>query len=223
MQMRDLRAEIAARTDDLAKHPFLAGLERSEDAADLERIIPQLYFWVFSFQDVLRLSESRVRDPELKAIASTHRAEDAGHERWFVDDARVLDAERTVPWIFGSEHQLTRDTSYEMVAEVLHTDDDRIRLVLPLVLEAIGSVFFPRVVGLVERAGIGADLKYFARSHQDVEAGHDLFTDGTQSRLDDIEFDAGTYTKAVEAVDRCFHRARRLASHLEAHRTQSEA
>ncbi len=220
--MRQLRAEIATQTEALAKHPFLVGLESSDNPADLRRIIPQLYFWVFAFQDVLRLSESRVTNPEFKAIASTHREEDAGHEHWFTHDAKILDAQREVSWVFGEEHQRTRDTSYEMIAEVLKAEDDRIRLVLPLILESIGSVFFPRVVGLVERTGIEADLRYFARSHQDVEAGHDLFTEGTQLQLDDIDFDEAVYAEGLAVVERCFGRAHQLATHLEAHRRGDE-
>jgi hypothetical protein len=216
--MIDVKRVIEARRARLEQHAFLRSLESSARADDLRAFVPQLYFWVFAFQDMLRLAHERVIDPQLREIARRHREEDAGHQAWFAADAAELDCVRDVVWIFGDEHRVTRDVSYELVAAILEATDDRVRIVGPLVLEALGSVFFPRVVGLVDRAGLRDRLQYFARSHQQIEADHDIFTEEGAKALDGLEFDDVAFAQSVALVDRCFDQGERLATHLESAR-----
>ena len=216
--MVEVKAAIDARRLQLAQEPFLRNLEISESADDLRAFVPHLYFYVFAFQDMLRLAHTRVQDPHLRDIARQHRAEDAGHEHWFAHDMQALGTTRDVPWVFSAEHELTRDVSYELIAEILHATDDRVRIVIPLVLEAIGSVFFPRVVDLLERAAFGLRLRYFARSHQQVEEQHDMFTAEGEQAINAIEFEDPLHDEVLALVDRCFTHAQTLADHLERHR-----
>jgi len=216
--MTEVRAAIEARRQRLAAEPFLRSLEASSSVEDLRAFVPHLYFWVFAFQDMLRLAAERVHDPELRELARRHREEDAGHEQWFATDAEELGCARDVVWVFGADHQTTRDVSYELVAEILHATDDRLRLVFPLALEAMGSVFFPRVVAMLERAGFRGRLRYFARSHQHIEESHDIFTGESNKALDSITLEPVVYDQAIALVERCFAHGERLAAHLESHR-----
>lgn len=217
-RMKELRRVIEERRQSLATCSFLVNVGKSDDIEDLRSFLPQLYFYVLAFQDMLRIAHERVVDPELREIAGRHREEDAGHELWFLSDAVQLDATRDVAWLFGAEHRPTRDFSYALISEILGARDDRLRLLFPLVLEAAGSVFFERVVGLVERSGQGSQLRYFAASHQQVEKSHDIFTDDSERRIDEIEFDARTYEEGGALIDRCFTACETMAAHLEAHR-----
>jgi hypothetical protein len=217
--MADVEAVIEQRRLQLSTAPFLQSLERSSSIDDVRRFVPQLYFYVFAFQDVLRLTAETIADPSLRAIAVTHRDEDAGHEHWFAHDVEALDCRRDVAWVFGREHQATRDIAYGLVTEVLRPDDDRVRLVVPLCLEAAGSLFFGRVIGLLDRAGFDKPLRYFARHHQQVEADHRIFTDGTTSgELHAIAFDEHAFPRALASVHRCFDLLTRFAAQLEHHR-----
>ncbi len=216
--MMDVRAAIESRRSKLAMEPFLRSLDASSSLEDLRAFVPHLYFYVFAFQDMLRLAHGRVSDPQLREIARRHREEDAGHERWFAFDMNELGTTRDVVWVFSAEHELTRDVSYELVAELLRASDDRVRVAFPLVLEALGSVFFPRVVRLLERAGAGERLRYFARSHQQVEEQHEIFSAEGEQALNGITFDDAVYAEALAMVERCFDHGERLAAHLERHR-----
>ncbi len=220
--MADLQRVIEQRRLELERSPFIQGIERSSSVDGLRGFVPQLYFYVYAFQDVLRLSAETITDPRLAAIATNHRNEDAGHERWFGSDVVALGCARDVEWVFGPEHSQTRDVAYALVAEVLHADDDRLRLVVPLVLEAAGSVFFFRVIDLLERAGFDRPLHYFARHHQDVEASHDIFSDATGGELEAIEFEPAIYERAVGIVNRSFDRMMTFADSLERHRSGGE-
>ncbi len=213
--MRDVRAEIEEQRRHLNGHSFLRRLEVASDIEDLRRFMPHLYFYVFAFQDMLRLSDQLIRDPALKEISTRHREEDAGHQVWFAQDAVQLAVERDVVWVFGPEHEPTRDASYSLIAEIMGAHDDRVRLTLPLVLEAAGSTFFYRVNGLLARSGDERPLRYFSRSHQQVEADHDIFTEAGSRALDAIEFDDASYDVAIATVRRCFAAFDRLASHLQ--------
>lgn len=220
-RMPDVKAVIESRTRKLVAQPFIANLESSSAVDEVRAFVPQLYFYVFAFQDVLRIAYERVNDPRLREIARRHRDEDAGHEGWFALDVEELGCTRDVVWIFGAEHQPTRDFSYELLAELLHTSDDRVRVVFPLILEATGSIFFFRVIDLLERAGFRGRLRYFARSHQQVEAEHDIFTMEGVREIDTIEFEPPLYDEAVALVHRCFDHFERWGTHLETYRASA--
>ena len=90
----------------------------------------------------------------VRKIVRHHRAEDAGHERWFLDDLAAMQIPAPdVRWLFGERHSPTRDAAYALVSEVYRTTDDRLRLVLVKTLESAGHVFFGRVAAIVERVG----------------------------------------------------------------------
>lgn len=218
LRMADLRDVIRERQSRLAEAPFLRALESSDSLEEMRAFAPQLYFYVFAFQDMLRLSHERFTDPAMREIAGRHRAEDAGHQEWFTNDAQALGFTRDVAWVFGDEHRPTRDFSYEVIAQILGTTDDRIRLLFPLMLEAAGALFFSRIVNLVGRSGYDGQLQYFARSHQEVEANHEMFTETSDRELDDIAFDARTFATALDVIHRCFDACERIVAHLERHR-----
>lgn len=221
--MADVEKLIEQRRLELSTATFLQAIERSSSLEELRRFVPQLYFYVFAFQDVLRLTAETTADPALRAIAQTHREEDAGHEQWFVHDVEQLGCRRDVGWLFGPEHRATRDIAYGLVTEVLRQDDDRVRLVVPLCLEAAGSLFFGRVIGLLDRSGFDKPLKYFARHHQQVEADHGIFTANTGDALGAIKFDELTYPRALASVHRCFDLLTRFAAQLEQYRVNGAA
>ena len=217
--MAELRAEIEVRRIAFAEEPFLRGLDSSSDAEDVRRFVPHLYFFVYVFQDILRLSHEHMTQPELRDIARRLRDEDAGHDDWFAFDVEALDCTRDVSWVMGREHRVTRDSCYAIVSELLSVRDDRARFVVPLVLEAAGSVFFVRVIDLLDRAGYRGQLRYFARHHQEVEAEHDIFSSATGAALDAITFDPESFAQAQRLMHRVFDHLVRLAAHLEGHRT----
>ncbi|MBK8234259.1 MAG: hypothetical protein IPK74_01760 [Deltaproteobacteria bacterium] len=215
--LADVSVAIAEHRELLSKHAFLRRLEGSRDIEDLRRFMPHLYFYVFAFQDMLRLSHELITEPRLREIAGRHREEDAGHQHWFVEDAATLGSSRDVGWVFGPAHEPTRDISYALVAEVMHAHDDHVRLALPLVLEAVGSTFFFRVNDLIARSGYDGPLRYFSRSHQQVEADHDIFTAEGSAAINAVELDEAAYQAALAATARCFALFDRLATHLLQH------
>ncbi len=216
-RIADVEALILARRAELDREPFLQHLDRSASVDDVRRFVPHLYFYVYAFQDVLRLTADLTRDPELAVVTRHHRAEDAGHELWFAYDAIALGCERELSWVFGPEHRATRDVAYRLVTEVIRADDDRVRLVVPLVLEAAGSLFFYRVIGALERSGFDRPLRYFARQHQQVEADHEIFKDQTAASIGGIGLDAQAFARAIASVDRCFDVLRDFARLLHQH------
>lgn len=219
--MVEVKESIHRRRQALARVPFLQGLERASSLEHVRQFAPHLYFYVFSFQDMLRISADRIADPELRRIAEQHYAEDEGHHLWFASDAIELGFERPLTWVLGREHAPMRDLCYELLALLLEVRDDRVRLVFPLILEAAGAEFFFRVVDLLGRAGYQGKLTYFARSHQNVEADHDVFAGPTLARIDAITFDAETYRDAIALVERAFDLLEAVAAHIEAQRAQA--
>jgi len=214
--MRRVKDAIAECQKVVTQTPFLRRLEggpATRSSASL--LCRQLTFWVMTFQDVLRINTAKVVDPEMRRVAQEHLREDRGHERWFWHDADRLGALQPSSWVFGVEHEPTRDTSFEVMSEVYRAESDVERIALVLALEGTGHVFFPRVISFLGRAGVSAGLEYFADSHFEVERQHDVFVGRSHDRVDTLAASASEETRAVAVVERVFRAFTRFSASLE--------
>ena len=199
-----------------AKHPFFARLRRDEPLARVLPFARALTFWVMGFQDALRINTALITEPALKRIARHHLHEDSGHDRWFLDDLRLIDG--SVPDIdelFGISLQVTREVTYSLLAESYRAKEDIERIALLITYESTGHVFFPEIVGYFKRAGIETSLKYFAQTHLDVETNHEIVEQQMQDILNAIKLPARTRTRCVESVNRCYAAFTRMFDHIE--------
>ncbi|MDD9942282.1 MAG: tryptophan dimethylallyltransferase family protein [Myxococcales bacterium] len=205
---------IGNRKDRLSAHSFLRHLETSDNASDVATVTEGLAFFVLAFQDVLRLAADRINDANLRDIATEHYREDAGHENWFLHDAQQLGIAVDARHLFSWHHSIARDVGYELVAEVLRAQHDPSRLVVVLALEAIGDLFFERIISLLERAGANGGLRYFGRHHQDVERNHAVFEDSVQSKLLNVDLREYERRQALSSVECVFDQMHMLADQL---------
>lgn len=204
--MRVLKQRIAERQEIFRRHPFFARLESGRSFEAVMSFAPHLMFWVMAFQDILRLNYELIRDPKLRRIAAHHRREDAGHEQWYLDDLRALGfADRDVSLLFGAEHAATRAAAYGLVSEVYRASDDRVRLALVLTVESAGHAFFEQIAPYVEQHGGGCRLRYFAKSHLDVEHSHNVFSEDTAEAIDQLVLTDELREEAEGMVERAFY------------------
>ena len=203
--MKQVEVYVAKRQAHFCDHAFFAEERLSSGLRSGLSFAPDLTFWVMAFQDVLRLNATLTRDPKIRRIVRHHRAEDAGHDRWFLDDLASMQVPAPdVRWLFGERHAPTRDAAYALMSEVYRTTDDRLRLVLVKTLESAGHVFFGRVAVAVERAGLSKALKYFSFSHLEVEKNHQVFEEEIARTVSAIRLDPKARTEAKRLVDRCY-------------------
>lgn len=214
--MNYINQHIAMKQKEFALHGFFARFSADAPPANVLDAAAGLTFWVFTFQDVLRLNESRITDPSLRKIARHHCAEDSGHDAWFSQDIAEIDpTPRDVGWLFGRHHVQTRDASYALIAEVFRAHDDYERIVLLLTLESAGHVFFERVADYVDRTDPDTTLRYFSRWHLDVEKDHELFEAELRTVLD-VELDQNVRARTIAMVDRCYEAFANLFTGIEA-------
>jgi hypothetical protein len=203
--MKLVEAHITKKQSEFSKHAFFSEHRSRKGLWGLLSFAPDLTFWVMAFQDVLRLNASLTRDPQMRKIVRHHRAEDAGHDRWFLDDLAAMQIPAPdVRWLFGERHSPTRDAAYVLVSEVYRATDDRLRLVLVKTLESAGHVFFGRVAEIVERAGLSKMLRYFSFSHLEVEKNHQVFEEEIGRIVAGIKLSGKVRTDAKQLVDRCY-------------------
>jgi len=214
--MQSVEKYLAQKQAELAKHPFFVRLEQNQ-GSDRELVFASgLTFWVFAFQDVLRLNESRVTDPALIPIARHHRAEDGGHDAWFLQDVALLDpTPRDLAWLFGPKHAHTRDAAYALMSEVFRASDDRVRVALLHTLESAGHVFFERVADYVHAVGMTDQLRYFSHHHLEVEKEHSLFEEDAAA-AHELHLPPEVLAEALAMVDRCYQAFTQLFDGLEA-------
>lgn len=202
--MKQVFADLEQRTRAFSKLKLFQMLESDGIRSDVELTARGVSFFALSFQDMLRLNALQITDPELRKLARQQRKDDAGHDRWFLEDVRTLRIEPDVGWLFGKQHQQTRDTSYEILAQILVPRSDHARLTVGLALEATGGVFISRVYGFFARLGLSAGLKFFAESHWQVEQSHECLDAELQQRLSDSALPESARQDALRASEATF-------------------
>lgn len=210
--MKIIQNYIDSKQQGFMNHPFFELLEHLDSLDQISYFVPELTFWALTFQDVLRINETRVTDPELRKIARHHRQEDAGHERWFMYDKNYMGEHggdpvcknNDVNWLFGRDLRFVRDACYEIVSEVYKADHEILNIVLLLTLESTGHVFFEKVVKQIKKTGEDKNLKYFSSSHLEVELAHALFEEEMERKLFSREIPVDLRRDAVQMIDRCY-------------------
>jgi hypothetical protein len=214
--MKLVRQHLHDKQTSLVSHTFFARLDRNEPFEKGMDFAAGLTFWVFAFQDILRLNESRVKDADLRRIARHHRTEDKGHDGWFLEDLAELDpTPRDFRWLFGRHHLQTRDAAYALMSEVFRANDDHVRIVLLLTLESAGHVFFERMAAYVARNDASHRLRYFSHEHLAVEKDHELF-EGRLEKALDVDLSLPVRMEAIAMIDRCYEAFGQLFAGLEA-------
>jgi len=210
--MKTIQAYIESKQAEFSEHPFFNVLSQLKNAEEIGYFIPELTFWAMTFQDILRINEERVHDPVLKKIARHHRLEDAGHEKWFLQDKQFLGAlshdtatkKEEIVWLYSNELQQTRDAAYGIMAEVFQANDEMLHIVLLLTLESSGHVFFKKVTDQVKQVGVDKQLKYFSSHHLEVEMAHAIFEEEMERKLFERKLPIKIRRDALKMVDRCY-------------------
>jgi hypothetical protein len=213
--MRGILESIQRQGEQFAQARFFRLLEGPPAPTDVAVIARNLAFFVFGFQDILRLNVARIVDPELRAMSDVHRKEDAGHELWFLRDASKLGADLEVAWVLGRPGRNTRDCTLELIAEVFQPHVDPVRVLIPIVIDVTGEAFFSRAFKFFRKAG-KSDLEYFSESHWEVERSHELFEDEDLERLRNVQLTPELREEAQALVNRMFAVMHRLVEHFHA-------
>jgi hypothetical protein len=213
--MRTLKKVIASFQLELRSHPLFTLIDASSTREPLAAMARALAWWPMVFQDVLRLNLTRLSDSGLGRFAEYHMDEDAGHDRWYLEDLQAFGVATPVfDELFGSPYQPVRDVCYALIAEVLRDQSAAQRVALLLAMEPTGHVFFERVSAAVDRVCPDLPLRYFARSHLHVETGHDLFTESTAADIDQVVLNDLERARSEEAIERIYRAFGDLFSHL---------
>jgi DMATS type aromatic prenyltransferase len=212
--LADVERAIQVLTARMVEHHFLRRLDDAGTLDDVRIAASRLTFFVMCFQDVLRLVTEHMSDATFASVARTHELEDKGHDQWFLHDLRHLGVATSVDSLFGPDHQVARDISYDLIAEVLRAESDWSRLAVVLSLEAIGAEFFGRIVGFLQRMGSGEGLKYFARRHLQIEQAHDLFRSNRDIPILHATPDERERAAAIATANRVFCTMTRFADSL---------
>ncbi len=212
--MGTLLNEIEARRRQLSEKPFLTRVRREGDQQRAKAVARRMAFWVMGFQDILRLVTRLTTDEELASLAATHEAEDSGHDHWFLHDLERMGVDISLRDLFDHEAEIARDTVYQIVSDVLTAQDDRARLCVVLALEAAGVEYFSATIAFLQRVGVGEGLLYFARSHQQVEASHDVFEATNHGHLARVPVSAEAHAEAMRVIARIFAAMETLGDEL---------
>lgn len=203
--MHHVRIHLQRSAERFAAHPFFAGLRPAAELRHALAFARGLSFWVYVFQDVVRLNAALAREPRLQALLVRHAEEDRGHEQWFhADLLEIFGAPIAIDELFAPEFADARAGALAIAAEVFRLTDDRLRVVLVDALEAAASVGFTRFAAHVRASGFADRLKYFDGRHLAVEADHELHAEHVGRELDAIVLEPAAHAEAVALIDRVF-------------------
>lgn len=221
--MRQIAARIEDWTKRLEEHPFFRSLQPEPDLRHAMDFARSGVFWVFAFQDIIRLNSELARDPAIRQILQQHQTEDAGHEEWFLQDLEMIfgEAPTNIRWLFSDATFRIRAGSFALAGEVFRVTDDALRVILVEVLESAAGFFFGRVSQFLAESGHAAKLKYFAGVHLDAEAAHEIHDQVDGPALQSMVIPPHLRDDAEELVDRMYAAFWQLADAMFEHRHAS--
>lgn len=213
--MQVVRQHLISKQEAFRSHPFFKELNKQEDFAAGMAFVPGLTFWVRVFQDILQMIPQHLKTPHLRRLANHHKHEDAGHNKWFLEDAAWLGNDNVYKceWLFSPEHRLTREVTYRIVSEVFQGKDYQ-KVILILVLESTGHVFFENIADFVKRKGHENHLKYFSSYHLEIEKNHAVFEEKLEEELYAIMLSEEDRSQAIAMIDRTYDAFNSLFDHL---------
>lgn len=209
--MKTLVMYIEAKQKELMDNPFFHELKKTNDLKKLNQYIQKITFWIMTFQDILRLNESRVQDPFWQKILHKHRMENSGYQQWFLHDKKCIEKmcgqdlqmdELSLLYHLDSQH--IRDASYAIMAEVYKMEDDDMRVVYLWIIEAAVYVFFEKFAKQVNKIDVTNRLKYFSSSYFDFEVSYEFFEEETKKLLSSKLLSINKRRDGLRLIDRCF-------------------
>jgi hypothetical protein len=214
--MKTFKQLLAIHQAELSNHVLFELIDSAKSSEPLARMARALSWWPMVFQDMLRINFERVAGSELARAAKCHRDEDAGHEKWFLEDLRAFDVD--VPGLeelFSPSFQPIRDACYALLAEVHAASTAAQRVALLLTLESTGHIFFEKVADATQRVCPELPLRYFAHFHLGVEKNHNLFADATHEEIEQLDLSAAERAGCNEMLTRVYQAFGGMFSYLE--------
>lgn len=214
--MRTVQHHIDTLAVRIGTHPFFTEMTSRPSLRDALAFAPVLAPWVLGFQDCIRINAKLARDGEIQNQLQQHVSEDSGHELWFLEDlARIFgEGVHSISWLYGREPLVTREATLAITAELFQIRDDRLRLVYVATLESTSHTFIERAHHIIQASGSGEakQLKYFGRTHEEAEGGHEMFEDGEQvESLQLMSLPEDVRSEGIAMVDRIFAQFERMA------------
>lgn len=203
--MTFLASYFDCKESEFAEHSFLQALTNSRSIATLTPYAHGMSLWVMAFQDLLALNSDRMESPELLKLVEQHRREDSGHDRWFIEDMKLLTGqEPSLRSTYSPESKAARRATYAILAEAAQLTTDYERIIFLLTLESAAHVFFDQVAAFVTRVGYAQKLKYFSGVHLDAEEGHESLHGGIEAYAETLELSFAQWQSAFAMVDRVY-------------------
>jgi len=206
--MKTVRNYVERKQTEFRKHTFFTFFK--EPFVDMlpEKLVdfaPKMTFWIMCFQDVLRLNAVHITHPVFYQVARIHQVEDAGHEKWFLNDLNRLGCGvPNLQTLYSQESAPVRYASYALVSEVFRANNDFERIALLLSLESSAQVFFEHIATFSESIGYSNFLEYFSNHHLNAEQSHESFNQEIEAQIDNIQLTPEQQQGVFESIDRVF-------------------
>lgn len=204
--VKTIQEYIKTKQVEFAQCPLFNHIRKRLPLQQTMGFAPYGAFWVMTFQDILRLNETLTKDPKLREFARNHRQEDAGHEKWFLQDLEIMfDTKKlTIDWLYGPSCSVIRDGSYMIMAELIKAESDQQRTILLLALESTSQVFSKEITSYVCDMGYSEKLKYFSKTHFDAENEHAMYEEEGEQELYSIKLTPQEREKAIALIDHIY-------------------
>lgn len=166
---------IKAEKKKLAKNDFCQWLE-IPDIHDAQKInfLPLMYFYVMSIRDFLRLLDGP-DDGGVQSTINAHIADEAPHYKWYLENLRQVHPEGISAITLWDKRLFpARRAIYRMISYVLEHKEPVLRIVIILILEAVGEVFLNSTTQLVKRLNMDSLLGFIGSQHQQGEIRHPI-------------------------------------------------
>ncbi|TFI51804.1 hypothetical protein BLD44_024035 [Mastigocladus laminosus UU774] len=204
--MKKIYDYLEQKQSEFKKHSFYNQLFEHKYSNGIACFAPKMTFWVMAFQDMLQLNLKQITHPLFFQIARFHQVEDAGHEKWFLNDLSKLGKqEPSLRNLYSQAHAPVRYASYTLVSEVFRSNNDFERIALLFSVESAAQVFFEQIARYSSIPINGfSTLEYFSGNHLEAEESHESFNQEVKAQLDNIQLTSKQEKEIVELIDRVY-------------------
>ncbi len=224
--MEELLALIKEKQKVFAQAPFFDYLRDTKISPnDRMAFAPCFAFFVMSFGELNRhvLRVEPTVDP-IQALVNQHTYEDEDHWIWFLEDLNRLGYDEPIKFteslrfLWSDETRIQREVVRWLfqagaLAKPLH------RFILIEAIESTADIFLGATQALAAERQLldGSDCRYFGDLHTSIDANHTMFTDESESILDNLEITIEEREEALRIIDKTFEMFTLIMSDLLAH------
>ena len=161
-------------------------------------------YWIFTFQDILRLNLEKIHDADLKEVFTQHQLEDSGHDLWYIHDLSLLGIDLDISTLYNVKNYKIRRAVNEIISLTLQDIEDIERVILVEALEESSHTLFEHTSKYISGFEQADKLKFFSKHHLAAEENHEFRNAKIMDKIFNLELTNTKRASLQNIIDKVY-------------------